>query len=400
MLMCLLLLSMGVPSTGRAAHAGHIASANPSVVFLAPDDSRFWRMVSDFMAEVAVDLDLDLEVVFDSGNHRYTYLQVAEDVLGRQDKPDYLVFMSKEHVTTRMLTYANEMGVKAFTFDTDIPAATKAALGVPRETLPNWIGHMVPDNVAVGRTITTVLEQQSQRLGLIRPGQPLPIFALSGTLDSSAAKGRQRGLMDEVDANRSKLLQLVDAQWDRQLAKDKSLVLLRRYPQVEAIWSASDGMALGAIEAVRLMGRRPGEDIVIGGVDWEPEALEAIRSGELAVSLGRHFMGGGLALLLLHDYHYGFDFADDTSPPVLSYHLKPATIDNVDVVEQIMDHENWRNVDFGRFSRTDSEKPGRQQSADELLDGFAEALLEPYSKSASRLPVSVTAGASADSGNR
>lgn len=377
------------------------ASAGPSVVFLSPGDSRFWSMVSEFMTEIATDLDLDFEVVLDPGSHRYTYLQVAEDVLERKNKPEYLVFMCKEHVTTRILTYASEMGVKVFTFNTDIPDATKAAVGMPRETLTNWIGHLAPDSAATGRTLTAILEQKSQRLGLIEPGQPLPLFALSGTLDSSAAKGRQQGLMETANANRTRLLQLVDAQWDRQLAKDKSLVLLKRYPQVAAIWSASDGMALGAIEAAKLAGRRPGKDVLVGGVDWEPEALESIRSGELAVSLGRHFMGGGLALLLLHDYHYGFDFSDDKSPPVLGYQLKPASLDNVDTVEQVMDPEHWQNVDFRRFSRrSDSGKPERRQSADELLDEFTRALTEAYPRSSSRLPVSVAADSSPDSVNR
>ncbi|OHY80174.1 substrate-binding domain-containing protein [Marinobacter sp. AC-23] len=135
------------------------------------------------------------------------------------------------------------------------------------------MSRLVQASAATGRTLTAILEQKSQRLGLIELGQPLPLFALSGTLDSSAAKGRQQGLMETVDANRTRLLQLVDAQWDRQLAKDKSLVLLKRYPQVAAIWSASDGMALGAIEAAKLAGRRPGKDVLVGGVDWEPRHL-------------------------------------------------------------------------------------------------------------------------------
>lgn len=397
LLILFLFLSMGLLSPGRMVQA----SSGPSVVFLSPDDSRFWYLVSEFMTEVASDLDLNLEVLFDHESHRYSYLRIAEDVLGRENKPDYLVFMFKEQVSTRILTYASEMGVKVFTIDTGVPAATKASVGGPRETLPNWIGHLAPDNAGAGRTLTTILEQQAQRLGLTGPGQPLQLVALSGTLDSSAAKDRQQGLVDAVSANRSNLLQLVDAEWSLDLAKKKTLVLLQRYPQVAAIWSASDGMALGAIDALKQAGKRPGEDVLVGGVDWEPRALQAIRNGELAVSLGRHFMGGGLALLLLHDYHHGFDFSDDKSSPILSYQLKPATIDNVDMVEKILDQELWRNVDFRSFSRvTDVGEPDIPQSADELMDGFTSALVAAYSRSASRLPAGASAGSSPVSGNR
>ncbi|WP_148707082.1 ABC transporter substrate-binding protein [Marinobacter sp. F3R11] len=376
-------------------------SSRPEVVFLSPDDSPFWHMVSGFMTEVAADLHLDLEVLLDRNAHRYSYLQTADDVLSREHKPDYLVFMCKEQVTTRMLRYANEMGVKVFTFNTGIPASTRASVGLPRETLPNWIGHVMSDDSGAGSDLAILLEQQSLRLGLIEPGQPVPLIALSGTLDSSAAKDRQQGLMNTVDADRSKLLQLVDAEWDRQLAAVKTLVLLKRHPQATAIWSASDGMALGAVKAARQSGRKPGRDVVIGGFDWEAEALDAIRSGDLAVSFGRHFMGGGLTLLLLHDYHFGADFLDGRSSPVLSYKLKPANINNVDIVEKIMGREQWRNVDFSRFSRAPgSGKPESQPSADELINEFTKALIEAYAISASRLLLGPGVSSAPDSGKR
>ncbi len=397
MLVCLQFLLIGFLSASRVAQA----NSNPSVVFLSPGDSRFWHMVSEFMEEVAADLDMDLEILFDPDGHRYSNLRLAENVLGRENKPDYFVFVPKEQVSTGMLKYANEMGVTAFTFNTGVPAATKASVGMPRETLPNWIGHLESDDVAAGRKLAAILRQQSQNQGLIEPEQPLPLLALSGTLDSSAAKDRQQGLMDAVDASRINFLQLVSAKWSRQLAKGKSQVLLQRYPQVAAIWSASDSMALGAIEAAELAGKQPGKDVLFGGIDWEPEALEAVRSGKLAVSLGRHFMGGGLVLLLLYDYHQGFDFSNGKSPPLLSYQLKPATAENVDTVEQMMDHQRWQSVDFRRFSRAaDSGEPNTQRSANELMDEFTEALVEPYSRSASKLPVDSSAGFSPDSEKR
>ena len=77
---------------------------------------------------------------------------------------------------------------------------------------------------------------------------------------------------------------------------------------------------------------------MVGGIDWEPRALAAIRDGDLAVSLGRHFMGGGLLMLLLHDYHRGADFAGSSA--MLSYQLEPATRSNLAWVERILDPGN------------------------------------------------------------
>jgi hypothetical protein len=113
----------------------------------------------------------------------------------------------------------------------------------------------------------------------------------------------------------------------------------------------------------------------VGSVDWQPEALEKIRQGELLVSMGRHFMGGGLALLLLNDYHHGRDFGDMSPDYVFRYELEPATRDNVDQVQRIMDPENWSVVDFRRFSRAGGgQASGSVRGAEALMDRMGEAL--------------------------
>lgn len=362
------------------------ASPRPSVVFLSPDDSRFWQLVAGFMEAVAEDLEVDLEVQYDRESHRFSYLRMAKDVLGRDEKPDYLLFMCKENVTEPMLRLADGAGVKAFTFNTDVPDAARASIGMPRTVLPGWLGHLSPDNIAAGRTLVTLLGKQAEQLALA-PRTSIPMVALSGTLDSSAAKDRDRGLLAAAVQQRSELLQLVYANWSRELAREKTEVLLERYPNTAAVWSASDGMALGAIEAARNAGRVPGQDLLVGSVDWQPEALDKIRSGELLVSLGRHFMGGGLALLLLHDYHNGRDF-DDMSPDyVFRYKLEPATRDNIDQVQRIADPENWGSVDFRQFSRVgESETAKAVPDPDAVLDAITGALTRQETGSvASRL---------------
>ena len=350
------------------------AGTRPSVVFLSPDDSRFWQLVAGFMESVAEDLEVDLEVQYDRESHRFSYLRMAKDVLAREEKPDYLLFMCKEHVTESMLRLADGAGVKTFTFNTDVPDAARASIGMPRSVLSGWLGHLSPDNIAAGRSLVTLLGKQAEQLGLAS-GPSIPMVALSGTLDSSATKDRNGGLLAAAIQQRSELMQLVYANWSGTLAREKTEVLLKRYPNTVSIWSASDGMALGAIEAARNAGRTPGKDLLVGGVDWEPEALESIRQGELLVSLGRHFMGGGLALLLLHDYHHGQDFGDMSPDYVFRYKLEPATRENVERVQRIMDSKNWSAIDFRRFSRVGETETGKTvPDSDAVLDAISGAL--------------------------
>jgi ABC-type sugar transport system substrate-binding protein len=366
---CLLIASL-ILLTSPLAHAG----SQPSVVFLSPDDSRFWQLVAGFMEAVAEDLEVDLEVLYDEESHRFSYLRMAKDVLSREEKPDYLLFMCKENVTEPMLRLADGAGVKTFTFNTDVPDAARASIGMPRTVLPSWLGHLSPDNIAAGRALVTLLGKQAEQSGLAS-GPSIPMVALSGTRDSSAAKDRDLGLLAAAVQQRSELLQLVYANWSRELAREKTEILLKRYPNTVSIWSASDGMALGAMEAARNAGRVPGEDLLVGSVDWEPEALEKIRQGDLLVSMGRHFMGGGLALLLLHDYHHGRDFGDMSPDYVFRYELEPATRDNIDQVQRIMDPENWSAVDFRQFSRVGQMGTAKLvPGPDALLDAMTGAL--------------------------
>ncbi|MDK2878927.1 MAG: ribose transport system substrate-binding protein [Thermoanaerobacteraceae bacterium] len=55
--------------------------------------------------------------------------------------------------------------------------------------------------------------------------------------------------------------------------------ILQAHPDIDAIWAANDEMALGAVEAVRargLIGK-----VKIGGFDATPDAVEAIKKGEM-----------------------------------------------------------------------------------------------------------------------
>ncbi|ERS08748.1 sugar ABC transporter substrate-binding protein [Marinobacter sp. EN3] len=354
------------------------ADTSPNVVFLSPDNSRFWQMVAGFMTQVAEDLEVEFDVQFDEERHRLSYLRLVQQVLDREDKPDYLIIMWKDQVTTQILEYARQHKVKVFSFNTAVPEAAREKVGAaPREKLENWIGHLGVDNVSGGQKLARLLEQRALERSLIQPGQPVPIVALTGTLDSSAARDRIRGLLEVTDGESAQLLQSVRADWSEVQARDKTSVLLKRYPNMAVVWSASDGMALGAIDAAKRAGRHPGKDLVVGGVDWEPEALAAIRTGELHVSLGRHFMGGGLALLLVHDYHRGYDFADSGQSASLHYQFQAATADNVDEIAHMLAPENWKAVDFRAFSRVfNSQLREVPVSADGLMDGFSAALVK------------------------
>lgn len=73
------------------------------------------------------------------------------------------------------------------------------------------------------------------------------------------------------------------ANWDRTEGNSKMQSLLQANPDITGVISGNDEMALGAIAALKEAGRLDG--ILVGGFDGSPDAVAAIKSGELAYSV-------------------------------------------------------------------------------------------------------------------
>jgi ABC-type sugar transport system substrate-binding protein len=116
----------------------------------------------------------------------------------------------------------------------------------------------------------------------------------------------QRALAEHPEI---KLQQLVYGEWSRQRAYEQARVLLPRYTDVSLVWSANDEMAFGAMRAAQELGRQPGQDLHFTALNNSEEVFRARVEGQLCVLVGGHFTLGGWAMVLLHDYHAGQDFA-------------------------------------------------------------------------------------------
>lgn len=73
------------------------------------------------------------------------------------------------------------------------------------------------------------------------------------------------------------------ADWDRTKGHDKMQALLQANPDISGLIAGNDEMALGAIAALKEAGRLDG--MVVGGFDGAPDAVDAIKSGELAYTV-------------------------------------------------------------------------------------------------------------------
>ncbi|MBB3139933.1 D-ribose ABC transporter substrate-binding protein [Halomonas organivorans] len=73
------------------------------------------------------------------------------------------------------------------------------------------------------------------------------------------------------------------ANWDRTQGYNKTQSLLQANPGIQGVISGNDEMALGAIAALKEAGRL--DDVVVGGFDGSPDAIDAIKAGEMAYTV-------------------------------------------------------------------------------------------------------------------
>lgn len=76
-----------------------------------------------------------------------------------------------------------------------------------------------------------------------------------------------------------KLLATQVANWDQTQGHDKMQSMLQAHPNINAVISGNDEMALGAISAIKAAGKM--SKIKVGGFDGSPAAIAAIKAGTL-----------------------------------------------------------------------------------------------------------------------
>lgn len=111
---------------------------------------------------------------------------------------------------------------------------------------------------------------------------------------------REGGIRDQI-GEKYPNIKIVAAQpgdWEREKGMNAAQNMLTAHPEINAMVGLSDEMALGAVQAKRAAGR---DDIVICGIDGNPNALEAVKAGKLDGTLYVYpHKNGSLAIEAIH----------------------------------------------------------------------------------------------------
>ncbi len=329
-----------------------IWAANLSVVFVSPgaENEPYWRSVTRFMQPAARQLGIELEVIY-CNRDQIKLTDAVHQITLRAKKPDYLIISNDRSAAGAMLRIAGEAKIKTLlAFSTFVPEQVPE-FGVPRQKFPYWIGAISPNSSEAGRLTADELVRQMQKAHLLGSDGKMHVAVVAGDKFTPTGVQRLAGAMRAFEAQPSVVVeQAVYGNWDRERAKQQTELLLQRYPKLNAIWTASDLMAYGAMTAAEGVGRKPGKDLLFATFNNSPEVLRNVLEGRIAALAGGHFTAGAWALVMLYDYHHGVDFAKQG----LEQELPLFTLLDDKMAQRFLNRfgeEDFSSIDFRRFSR-------------------------------------------------
>jgi ABC-type sugar transport system substrate-binding protein len=321
-------------------------------VFLNPGEpvergtGPYWRMVTSFMRPAARSLGLDLEVLYAERDH-LLMLRQAEEVARRTPAPDYVILVNEKLAAQQMLRSLARSPARLVLMHNDLTAEQRREIGNEREHIRNWIGTATTDAARGGYILTEYLYR---RLGDREPR----ILGITGDPNTPVSMERADGVKDYVArAGRGRIDQLAFGDWSYADGERKAAVLLARYPDTNIIWGANDSMALGALRAVRARQA----SMLVGGIGGFWDAMTSVAEGGLAASSAGDYLIGAWAIVLLHDYHRGVDFAAHGGVNQKLDYMYVVHRDNVARFDDVV-LKRSEDLDFRLYSKALNRAPG------------------------------------------
>ena len=192
-----------------------------------------------------------------------------------------------------------------------------------------YVSYVGADFYAEGRRAGEYLIRKADAMN----AEHMNIVEISGTIDSTPMRDRQRGFMDVIrDDSRFTVIDSICGDFLRSKGEECAVQLLDQYGTdgVDVIYSHNDSMTLGILDVLEQRGIQPGKDILMITVDGEKEAVDALKAGKIncvvqctpnlgpaAMSLVKSLTAGETVSKITHPEEGIFcDFDDLNNPDV------------------------------------------------------------------------------------
>lgn len=291
------------------------ASAETVGVIVPTLDAQFWNSYVDFMKKGAGELGVDL-VVLNADNKPDQMIKGLEDLVAQG--VDGIIYTPYWATAVPGLTMAKDANIPVILTD------SYAEFGPQDAMFPNYLAFVGPSDRNAGKQMAEAL---FAKLEPAADGKK-HIAVVNGTAGTSVAIDRRAGLQDALDAHPDVVVVgEVDGNFVRDTSQTVFESLWQGNPDVQGVWAANGGTATGVMAAITNAGKVPGKDIIVVGMDLNPENVDAVEKGDLLFDIGGHWLQGGFALVMMHDYLNGHEVPADKANVKLS--LLPLTQDRV-----------------------------------------------------------------------
>ncbi|HEA64702.1 MAG TPA: hypothetical protein ENI02_00965 [Candidatus Aminicenantes bacterium] len=341
-------------------------------LFSPKGNSPFWTLVANLAEEAANDLGIKLRVYDAKLNQLKMINQVKKAVTG-PDKVDAVVFSNFKQSAFPIIKIAEEAGVFAFLFNSGMGKNTLLKAGQPREKFKHWIGEMLPDDEGTAMKITDQLINDAIEKGKVASDGKVYVVGVGGIVSDATSIVRINGLKKAINRRTDAVLkQVAPTDFGAEKGKRALLGLIQRYPQTTVVWSASYRITDGILEGIKEKNLVPGKDILTNTLVLNEKALRTVKSGEVVVTAGGHYIEGAWVMVLLYDYFHGIDFAGESLK--MRTPMGIVTKDNVDLylknlTKEKLSKENLKKINFAQYSK--KKNPGLKKynfNLDSVLD--------------------------------
>jgi inositol transport system substrate-binding protein len=154
---------------------------------------------------------------------------------------------------------------------------------------------MLPDNQAfVASNEVDSGTYQTEEVCRLMDGKG-KIVVMMGELSNQAALQRTKDIHDVIERPECSGMEIVaeqTAEWSRIKGNDLMTNWLSAGLEFDAVISNNDEMAIGAIQALKASGRSM-DSVIVAGIDATPDALAAMKAGDLDVTVYQSAPGQG-----------------------------------------------------------------------------------------------------------
>lgn len=316
----LVLLAGSAFAEGKAEAKG--AEKQLKIGIIVPTlDAQFWNNYVSFAKAGAQALGVNL-VVLNANNQPDKMPKYIEDLVSQGvDGMIVVPYWASDKVALKNTKNANIPLIFADTYSDVQPQDAQ---------YPNYIAFIGPSDESAGYAMAIAL------FGAMKPdanGKKV-IGVVDGTPGTSVAIDRAKGLDRALKEHPEVVLAgRVNGNFVRDQSQTAFAALYQAHPEITGVWAANGGTATGVMTAIQNAGKVPGKDVLVVGMDLNPENVQAVKDGKLLFDIGGHWLQGGFAVVLMYDYLHGFKIPKDQSNMKIS--LLPLTQDKVALFEKI-----------------------------------------------------------------